>query len=59
MKKLLFVISIIVAIIRKQPDVNDGEIAAVLIDNEATLKRVYKKNIMIPEIKTDKTAKIS
>lgn len=28
--------------IKKQPDVEDGEIAAVLIDNEATLKRVYK-----------------
>ncbi len=28
--------------IRKQPDVEDGEIAAVLIDGEATLKRVYK-----------------
>ena len=28
--------------IREQPDVEDGEIAAVIIDNEATLKRVYK-----------------
>ncbi|MEE1219535.1 MAG: transcriptional repressor LexA [Ruminococcus sp.] len=28
--------------IREQPDVENGEIAAVLIDNEATLKRVYK-----------------
>ena len=28
--------------IRKQSDVDDGEIAAVLIDNEATLKKVYK-----------------
>lgn len=28
--------------IRQQPDVNNGEIAAVLIDEEATLKRVYK-----------------
>ncbi len=28
--------------IRKQPDVENGEIAAVLIGNEATLKRVYK-----------------
>lgn len=28
--------------IRQQPDVEDGEIAAVLIDDEATLKRVYK-----------------
>jgi repressor LexA len=28
--------------IRKQPDVADGEIAAVLVDDSATLKRVYK-----------------
>lgn len=28
--------------IRQQLDVDDGEIAAVLIDNEATLKKVYK-----------------
>lgn len=28
--------------IRKQPDVEDGQIAAVLIGEEATLKRVYK-----------------
>lgn len=28
--------------IRKQSDVDDGEIAAVLIEDEATLKRVYK-----------------
>jgi len=28
--------------IRPQSDVDDGSIAAVLIDNEATLKRVYK-----------------
>lgn len=28
--------------IRKQPDVNNGEIAAVVIAEEATLKRVYK-----------------
>ena len=28
--------------IRTQPDVEDGEIAAVLIEDEATLKRVYK-----------------
>lgn len=31
-----------VVLIRQQPDVDDGEIAAVLIDGEATLKRVYK-----------------
>ncbi len=30
--------------IRRQPDVLDGEIAAVLIENEATLKRVFHKN---------------
>ncbi len=30
-----------VVLIRKQPDVDDGQIAAVLIENEATLKRVY------------------
>lgn len=28
--------------IRQQPDVDDGDIAAVLIENEATLKKVYK-----------------
>ena len=28
--------------IRQQPDVDNGDIAAVLIDDEATLKRVYK-----------------
>lgn len=28
--------------IKAQPDVNNGEIAAVIIENEATLKRVYK-----------------
>jgi len=33
-----------IVFIRKQPDVKNGEIAAVLIDGEATLKRVYKKN---------------
>lgn len=31
-----------IVFIREQPDVESGEIAAVLIDNEATLKRVYK-----------------
>ena len=31
-----------IVFIRKQPDVEDGEIAAVRIDDEATLKRVYK-----------------
>lgn len=28
--------------IREQPDVENGEIAAVIIENEATLKKVYK-----------------
>lgn len=28
--------------IKQQPDVDNGQIAAVVIDNEATLKRVYK-----------------
>ncbi len=32
-----------VAIITKQPDVENGEIAAVLIENDATLKRVIKQ----------------
>ncbi len=32
-----------IVFIRKQPNVENGEIAAVLIDDEATLKRVYKK----------------
>lgn len=31
-----------IVMIRQQPDVDDGDIAAVLIDDEATLKRVYK-----------------
>lgn len=31
-----------IVFIQKQPDVDDGEIAAVLIDDEATLKRVFK-----------------
>jgi repressor LexA len=35
--------------IRQQPQVKDGEIAAVLVDDEATLKRVYiqKSNITL------------
>lgn len=31
-----------IVIIRQQSDIDDGEIAAVLIEDEATLKRVYK-----------------
>lgn len=34
-------------LIRKQPTVEDGEIAAVLIDDEAVLKRVYKRDGML------------
>ena len=30
-----------IVFIRRQPTVENGEIAAVIIDNEATLKRVY------------------
>lgn len=30
-----------IVFIKEQPLVNDGEIAAVIIENEATLKRVY------------------
>jgi len=41
-----------IVFIREQPDVENGEIAAVLVDNEATLKRVYKADgslILQPE----------
>lgn len=31
-----------IVFIREQPDVQDGEIAVIIIDDEATLKRVYK-----------------
>lgn len=37
----VFCLSFYLVFIRKQSSVNDGEIAAVLIDNEATLNRVY------------------
>lgn len=33
-----------IVFIRKQPDVENGEIAAVIIDDEVTLKRVYKRS---------------
>lgn len=36
-----------VVMIRKQPMVQNGEIAAVLIDDEATLKRFYKTDNLI------------
>lgn len=32
-----------IVFIREQPDVEDGEIAAVIIEDEITLKRVYKE----------------
>ena len=43
-----------IVFIREQPMVNNGEIAAVIIDNEATLKRVYyyperQKLVLNPE----------
>ena len=41
-----------VVFIRQQPEVENGEIAAVIIDDEATLKRVYlsaDKIILQPE----------
>lgn len=31
-------------LIRKQPEVEDGEIAVVIVDNEAVLKKVFKRN---------------
>jgi len=31
-----------IVFVREQPDVENGEIAAVLIGNDATLKKVYK-----------------
>lgn len=34
-------------LIRRQEDVEDGEIAAVLIDDEAVLKRVYRRDGML------------
>ena len=38
-----------IVLIRQQPVVENGQIAAVLIDNEATLKRVYvnKSDILL------------
>ena len=36
-----------VVLIKEQSDVENGEIAAVIIDDEATLKRVYKKGGVI------------
>lgn len=36
-----------IVFIRQQPDLENGEIGAVLINDEATLKRVYKQNSSI------------
>ncbi|MBB5335858.1 transcriptional repressor LexA [Pectinatus brassicae] len=36
-----------IVFIHEQSDVNDGEIAAVLVDDSATLKRVYKYGNMV------------
>lgn len=36
-----------IVLMKKVPDVEDGKIAAVLIDNEATLKRIYKKENLL------------
>ncbi|MDQ0202427.1 transcriptional repressor LexA [Pectinatus haikarae] len=36
-----------IVFIHEQADVNDGEIAAVLVDDSATLKRIYKYGNMI------------
>jgi len=48
-----------IVFIRKQPDVENGEIAAVLIDGDATLKRVYKKeNALILQAENPKYAPI-
>ncbi|AME03348.1 LexA family protein [Selenomonas sp. oral taxon 136] len=45
--------------IRKQEDVDNGEIAAVLIEDEATLKRVYKeKDSLILQAENPKYAPI-
>ena len=43
-----------IVFIKEQPMVNNGEIAAVIVDNEATLKRVYyyperQKLVLNPE----------
>lgn len=48
-----------IVFIKKQPDVDNGEIAAVLIDDEATLKRVYKeKDSLILQAENPKYAPI-
>ncbi len=48
-----------IVFIKKQPDVDNGEIAAVLIEDEATLKRVYKeKGSLILQAENPKYAPI-
>jgi lexA repressor len=48
-----------IVFIKKQPDVDNGEIAAVLIEDEATLKRVYKeKESLILQAENPKYAPI-
>ena len=48
-----------IVFIKKQPDVDNGEIAAVLIEDEATLKRVYKeKDSLILQAENPKYAPI-
>jgi len=44
-----------IVFVRKQPDVDNGEIAVVLIGDEATLKRVYKYKDRI-ELRPENTA---
>ena len=38
-------------IVRKQPEVENGEIACVLVDNEATVKRFFKKKEVIMRLR--------
>jgi len=48
-----------IVFIKKQPDVDNGEIAAVLVEDEATLKRVYKeKESLILQAENPKYAPI-
>lgn len=47
------------AVIQLQPDVNNGEVAAVLLEDEATLKRVFKEpNTLILHAENPKYADI-
>ena len=42
-----------IVFIRQQPDVENGEIAAVLIDDSATLKKVYKHGNDVVELRAE------